>query len=547
MKTLYKYRTLVVIGLILGMFITFGLIYQHGKHQLEILDAHPLSEGWKDHATNTFFDLPYDFDLEQNETHGFSLVLPEDFKHPQYLLIRGSLQDVVVAIGGNIIYSHDLREEDPGMPYASLWHYIPVPEDSDGLELTVFLHTPFEAMSGKVNEIYYGSYNDLNAHIFINYGQGFIIGLITLLIGLAIAFISLFVDKIKDNDVVYLGLFAIILSLWMLSESRTLQIFIDSQYILAGLSYYALALLPIPMAVYLKRNLLSEYKKIFHGIIAYSFVLFFSIVVLQELNVFGFFESVVITQLSLVIEVLLTFFLLILNLKRHPKHQPTKTFITYFSVFALIGFMEFASFLLEDFDLISIFIQGVVIIFMIVLFSRYIMILNKNYHIRVERETLEKMAYIDRLTGSKNRHAFEEDLDLIFSHPQSKRQLKMVYFDFNDLKTINDNFGHDVGDQMILDGYLMIEKTFGELGKCYRIGGDEFSCIFIGVTNKLYLQQSALFNDLVDQYNSNKPYKFSVSYGIAAYQADKDTKPKDLVKRADQKMYLDKEKYRTKK
>ncbi len=119
---------------------------------------------------------------------GFSLILPEEFNAPQYLLIRGSLQDVVVAIGGNIIYAHDLREENGNLPYASLWHYIPVPADSEGLELTVFLSTPFEAMSGKVNEIFYGSYNDLNAHIFINYGQGLLVGLMTFILGLAIAF-----------------------------------------------------------------------------------------------------------------------------------------------------------------------------------------------------------------------------------------------------------------------------------------------------------------------------------------------------------------------
>jgi diguanylate cyclase (GGDEF)-like protein len=316
---------------------------------------------------------------------------------------------------------------------------------------------------------------------------------------------------------------------------------------IGALSYYALALLPIPIAVYLKRNILSDYVKVFHGIIVYSFSLFIGIILLQHFNVLGFFESVILTQLSLILLALLVFVLLVLNLKRHPRHQATKTFMLYFVIFAIIGFMEFASFLFEDFDLISVFVQGIVVIFMIVLFSRYIMILNRNYHIRIERETLEKMAYIDRLTGSKNRHAFEEDLDLLFSHPQSKKQLKMLYFDFNDLKTINDNFGHDVGDQMIIDGYQMIEKTFGELGKCYRIGGDEFSCIFVGVTNKLYQQQSVLFNEMVDAYNKDRSYQFSVSYGIAAYQQDRDIKPKDLVKRADQKMYLDKEKYRTNK
>ena len=542
MKTLYRYRTLILTMIILGVFITFGAVYHHGGHRLELVDANPLSEEWKDHATNTFFDLPYDFDLEANETHGFSLILPEDFKHPQYILIRGSLQDVVVAIGGNIIYSHDLREEDKGTPYASLWYYIPVPEDSDGLELTVFLSTPFEAMSGKVNEVYYGSYHDLNAHIFINYGQALVVGVLTLVIGFAIVLISLFIDKIKDNNVVYLGIFAIILALWMISESRALQFFIDSQYILGGLSYYALAVLPIPMAVYLKRNILKDYVKILHGVIVFWILWFIGIIIFQEFDIMGFFESVVITQSALLLSVLLTFVLLILNLKKHPKHQPTKTFMAYFAVFAAIGLLEFVSFVLEDFDLISVFIQGIVVIFMFVLFSRYIMILNRNYHIRVERETLEKMAYIDKLTGSKNRHAFEEDLELLFNHSQSKKQLKIVYFDFDDLKNINDNFGHDVGDQILKDGYQMIENTFGELGKCYRIGGDEFSCIFVGITNKLYQQQASLFNEKVTEYNTDKDYKFSVSYGIAAYQLESDAKPKDLVKRADHKMYLEKEK-----
>lgn len=547
MKILVKYRTLILIVLIFSVFTVLGSIYHHGGHLLKVTDAHPLTEGYKNHATNEFFDLPYDFDLDAGETHGFSLILPEAFEHPQYLLIRGSLQDVVVAIGGNIIYSHDLREESKSIPYASLWHYIAVPADSDGLELTVFLSTPFEAMSGKVNEIYYGSYHGLNAHIFLNYGPGLAVGLLTLILGLTISFISLFVDKIKDNNVVYLGLFAIILSLWMISESRALQFFIDSQYILGGLSYYALALMGIPMAVYLKRNILVDYIHVFHGVIIYLFLLFVSVVLLQQFGIMGFFQSVVITQLSLFVAALLTFILLIKNLKKHPKNQSTKTFMVYFGVFAVIGLLEFVSFLLEDFDLISVFMQGIVIIFMITLFSRYIIILNRNYHTRVEREALEKMAFIDRLTGSKNRHAFEEDLDLLFSHPQSKKQLKIVYFDFNDLKMINDKYGHDVGDQMIIDGYQMIEKTFGELGKCYRIGGDEFSCIFIGITNKLYQQQSNIFNEMVETYNHRNEFKFSVSYGIASYQPDKDVKPKDLVKRADQKMYLEKEKYKTSK
>jgi diguanylate cyclase (GGDEF)-like protein len=542
MKKIYNFRTVIILVVTLSILIIFGYLFSYEQQKIEIPKATPLTIGWKDHATNTYFDLTYDFNLEGNETHGFSIILPEAFEHPQYLLIRGSLQDVIVAINGNIVYAHDLRDKNSSIPYASLWHFIEVPTYSDGQELTVFLYSPFEAMNGKTNEIYYGSYNDLNGYILMSYGNRLVVGLLILFFGLLFSFISLFVDKIKNNDIVYIGLFTIAVSMWMIAESRTLQLFVNSQYIHGGLAYLSLAVLPIPMAVYIKRHVLKDYYKIYNGLIVYYLIQMLFVILLQLFNIMAYFQSVIYVQSSISIGIVITIIILSRETIKNPSKKVTKRFLIYFSVFALIAALEFLSFLLEDFNLVSSFVQYIVLIFMFILFTRYIYVLNQNYHIRVEHSMLERLAYIDNLTGSKNRHAYEEDIDNIFNQETKKSKLSLTYFDFNDLKIINDEFGHEEGDNILRDGYQIIKNSFGKHSECYRIGGDEFSCLIMS-EDRSYLDECGKeFKMAIEKYNLQKPYKISISHGIASYDKKLDIKPKDLLRRADQQMYLNKEK-----
>jgi diguanylate cyclase (GGDEF)-like protein len=53
----------------------------------------------------------------------------------------------------------------------------------------------------------------------------------------------------------------------------------------------------------------------------------------------------------------------------------------------------------------------------------------------------------------------------------------IVTFDLNNLKQCNDQYGHRVGDEYIINAAHIIEDNFERYGKCYRIGGDEFCVI----------------------------------------------------------------------
>ena len=79
-----------------------------------------------------------------------------------------------------------------------------------------------------------------------------------------------------------------------------------------------------------------------------------------------------------------------------------------------------------------------------------------------EIKSTRELAYIDPLTGVKNKHAyveFESEIDSLI-HDDKIGDFGIVIFDLNDLKLINDTYGHEAGDQYIKDGCMMICKKF---------------------------------------------------------------------------------------
>lgn len=538
MKTKKIYNTLIAFITILILLTVLSSVFTFKNTRLLLSDAKPLNENWTNIENGVIFDLPYDFDLDKNEIQNLSISLPSDFNDQQYILIRGSLQDVIVSLDGNLIYSYDLRSENKSIPYASLWHVVEIPENSQGLDLVITLHSPFKSMSGLTNEVFYGSVNDLNVYVLQNFGVRLLIGLITLFMGILFSLLSLYVDKIKNNDVIYIGLFGIILAIWMIAESRTTQFFVDSQYIHGATAYIMLALMPIPMGAYIKRHVLKNYQKMYFFITLYFITQFVAVILLQALGLVAFFESVVVTQLSLIAVVIVTLVLLVLEMRRYPERKVAKRFLFYFIILGVIILVELVAFSSKDFDIISIYVQWMALLFIIMLLGRYIYVLNINMKFRLKNEVLEELVYVDRLTKGKNRHAFEEDLDDIFSGESIEKGLRIIYFDFDDLKSINDKYGHFEGDEILKDGYTIINSVFGKHGICYRIGGDEFSCILNHTSDESYHEMIKQFNEDIKIYNSQKTYPIGISLGSATYDKKLDLKPSDLIKRADQDMYL---------
>ena len=97
-------------------------------------------------------------------------------------------------------------------------------------------------------------------------------------------------------------------------------------------------------------------------------------------------------------------------------------------------------------------------------------------------ERLNKMTFIDSLTDVYNRQALNEYLPNLYEKAiNEKDNIVFAMVDLDNFKMLNDQYGHQQGDQCLLDFAELLKSSMGHLGYIYRYGGDEFSLLFVGL------------------------------------------------------------------
>lgn len=97
--------------------------------------------------------------------------------------------------------------------------------------------------------------------------------------------------------------------------------------------------------------------------------------------------------------------------------------------------------------------------------------------LRSQKKQIEQLALTDPLTGLFNRRAFNDALAKAPS-PDEFRSRTLMLLDLNDFKSINDRFGHDVGDAILTETGHRIEAVLRNQASVYRLGGDEFAILY---------------------------------------------------------------------
>lgn len=143
---------------------------------------------------------------------------------------------------------------------------------------------------------------------------------------------------------------------------------------------------------------------------------------------------------------------------------------------------------------------------------------------------------VDSLTELLNRRAYEIHKSLL------KKRSYIIFFDVNNFKSINDRFGHDVGDCCLKCVADAIRKTYDKNGLCYRIGGDEFCVIIDKKTQSCNIEMlNEKFANLLATKNCNNVAIPSVAIGYAVFDP-KNSEITDVIRYADEQMYLNKNK-----
>lgn len=161
-----------------------------------------------------------------------------------------------------------------------------------------------------------------------------------------------------------------------------------------------------------------------------------------------------------------------------------------------------------------------------------------------EKKILREMTLRDELTGLYNRRGFYTHAEHIIKvSKRNKDNMILFFIDVDNLKSINDTYSHQSGDDALIDTTNIIKKTFRESDIIARFGGDEFVILARLVKKSLGEKLSARFKRNLNSHNKKniRPYKLSLSVGVAQCGSKPNISIDDLLKRADESMYKQKQ------
>jgi diguanylate cyclase (GGDEF)-like protein len=531
-----------ILGLILLIITLTAVAMIDDDNQLIINtdDVTDMNQNWtwiKESEVIPLDTLPTTLEVVQDEPYTISQELSEDFFFPQVLLVRASLATLIVRLDDEIIYEH-IHEENPRTLQASLWHLIEVPASSDGKTISLTFETSYQNIAGTLNPVMYGNHSAIYEYLISSYGYRLLIGLFVFFAGLIMMFGSSFTHLGLQKRDGLVGLFAVLLSLWLIAESRMLQFVTGSHILIASMAYLALASFPLPLLVFIHRSIDKIYQKWIRVLIVLFSVQLLLVIIFQISGIADFYESVIYTQILIGIGIATTIFTLgMIYVKT--KDDFAKRFLSIIGFLSVFFLAEIINFIWGNLENVSVYLSfGIFLlsIYLLVLLYRNVM---KRMKEGLEKEFYQRLAYVDQLTKAKNRTAFEADIDKVFANLQELSKVSIVYIDIDNLKEINDELGHLQGDRYLVEAYKMISQHYMPYGECYRVGGDEFACIVKNMNQNLldairyHIQSAHTIADL------GQEIKISLSIGYSSF-ITQDEKPSDLIKRADEAMYQDK-------
>ena len=263
------------------------------------------------------------------------------------------------------------------------------------------------------------------------------------------------------------------------------------------------------------------------------------IFLLQLTGVRAFFESLWMTHIWLSVSAVMSVMIMVFE-TYHKKNKDAAMLLHGLCLMVLFGFIELYYFYRVDSGQVSFFMRTGVILFAGILTFNAVKRISELHRKSLQADLYEKLAYADPLTKSPNRMAFDRDLHMLL-RDQVDHEITVGIFDLNNLKFINDTYGHKYGDAAIIATYETLQDVYGKHGICYRIGGDEFACIIRDLDQAAVSQLAEALNKQTTERDKSLFYPFVIAQGFAAIHPENSVTVDALKHQADKNMYLDKQ------
>jgi len=158
------------------------------------------------------------------------------------------------------------------------------------------------------------------------------------------------------------------------------------------------------------------------------------------------------------------------------------------------------------------------------------------YRTTSQRDQLQQLAIHDPLTGARNRRAMNEELKIAASsHRRHGNSYGVLTMDLDHFKRVNDNYGHQAGDQVLVDFVELIKNSSRKEDRLFRFGGEEF-LLLLPNTDRVGLLAAAQQLQQQVAHNLRSPGG-AVTMSVGGAILRRDEHWEDMLERADQRLY----------
>lgn len=517
---------------------------------------YPLTKGWdvsidtesyQDVDIASFYKI-LDAKLMKGDKITMTVTLPDLGSIPDpVVMFKSKYTTLTCYVDDKLIYDFGRDYYEKGKFLGKNFHFIQLPSNYAGQTFKVEMIASENNAFDRLPEVQIGSQVDLEGALIHEYMLIISTGLFLLIFGLSFLCITLLFVSIVPEVINLLisSLLCMNLGIWLLSYYNIMGFFIHVPFE-TEVAYFTLYLI-VPYCLlilfFMQKNVFKKpyivISFIAIGIIGVQIILhlFFKIHLRSTLPLYH------LSGITLVILIIYCYRNNIINKNFTPSSLIQMSGL---AVFIFTGFIHLILYTMDSLHIDypesvgRIPISAGCIFFALCQMANYLIYITESYARRIEFASLTHLAYADGLTNLPNRASADRFLKTL---DESNSDYCIISIDLNNLKTVNDKFGHLTGDKYIKDFSKVLTNTFDASALCARIGGDEFLVVIkelsgINVGALIDRMNSAL--EVMNAIYSE--YKRSVASGYAFKHECPDGKSHEVYLLADQRMYQNKRK-----
>ena len=540
-------RTIILISFLLLLII--GIQISKGYELPNYRGNNYCEKDWELKNYGTSYEerikLPVVLEYKEDNNYSLSTILtyaPKDNESP-YAFLSMNHMYFKVFLDNKEIYSYT-KDDTPNLSKSpgNAYTMIPLPNDCQGKEFRIdFWMTLEDGLVYELGDVFFGDYATVLHSTFEEDFPHDIIIVCILFLGIILITISYVVlDKKVSQDAWNIGMFALVFGVYSITENLFNLYMISNPYITYLINFIVFACIPIPILLFFKDKVDPAFNK--------SYLTVFSLLIFNILmqTCLHFLKIKDIRQLLIYTHLLyvMTFLLIAISVYKTPKTYILDKKYLIYSVFPIIigiaieAIMHYVFITVEGRN--TSYMQLGVLSFLVIEAIYVLKNILDMYKENIKGEFYKELAYKDGLTGLYNRTAFNKDVESINLKKENHDKLICICADINNLKKINDTYGHQAGDEIICLAAKYLNKYFGQFGNVYRIGGDEFDAFLYSIEvyelNRLIVN---MYNE-IEKYNETAKIKLQFALGYEQFYSINEENIEKCLMRADKRMYDEK-------